>query len=370
MKLTFAKQDLLKGINTVARAVPTHTTMPVLACILIDARTNDIVFMANDMELGISTTVVGAIEEKGLIAVNARIFGDIAKKLPDSAIVIETDPKNTVTIRCGSAVFNIPGQSGDDFPYLPAITKDKGITVSQLLLKSLIEQTIFCTAQNDNNKMMQGELFKIRNSVLEVAALDGHRIAMCKVKLDGMPDDEKAIVPGKTLQEVARLLSGDADQEVSLFFTKNHLMIAFDNTLMVTRLIEGEYFPIQQMINCDFETKVTVNKVEFMGAIDRSTTMIRETEKRPIQLSIKGDTMEVSANTELGRMNDKLDVSTEGQDIVIGFNPKFLLDALKVIPDENVTMYFSSVNRPLFIRDEQSSYLYLIMPINMGAENG
>jgi DNA polymerase-3 subunit beta len=107
-----------------------------------------------------------------------------------------------------------------------------------------------------------------------------------------------------------------------------------------------------------------------MGAIDRSTTMIRETEKRPIQLSIKGDTMEVSANTELGRMNDKLDVSTEGQDIVIGFNPKFLLDALKVIPDENVTMYFSSVNRPLFIRDEQSSYLYLIMPINMGAENG
>ncbi|MGI5990190.1 MAG: DNA polymerase III subunit beta [Lachnospiraceae bacterium] len=366
MKLTFSKQDLLKGINTVARAVPTHTTMPVLECILIDASTNEIHFTANDTELGISTLTNGNIVEKGTIAVNARIFSDIAKKLPDDVITITTDDRNTVTIKCGTVVFNIPGQSGEEFPYLPAIAKDKAVTLSQFLLKSLIEQTIFCTAPNDNNKMMQGELFEIRNSVLRIAALDGHRIALRTVKLEGTPDDEKIIVPGKTLQEVARILGSDADKTVNLYFTKNHLMFEFDDTLVVTQLIEGEYFRIQQMINCDYETKVVVNKEEFAGAIDRSTTMIRETGRKPIALKIGDDMMEVTANTELGRMSDKIPVTVEGEDLLIGFNPKFLLDALRVIPDETVTMYFSGSKRPLFIRDDESSYLYLILPVNMG----
>lgn len=366
MKLTFSKQDLLKGINIVSRAVPTHTTMPVLECILIDASTNEIHFTANDTELGISTITEGVIVEKGSIAVNARIFSDIAKKLPDDIITIQTDERNTVMITCGSAVFNIPGQSSEEFPYLPAIAKDKAVTLSQFLLKSLIEQTIFCTAPNDNNKMMQGELFEIRNSVLRVAALDGHRIALRTVKLDGTPDDEKVIVPSKTLQEVARILSSDTDADVNLYFTKNHLMFDFDNTLVVTQLIEGEYFRIQQMINYDYETKVIVSKNDFAGAIDRSTTMIRETERKPIALKISGDAMEVSANTELGRMNDKIPATVEGEDLLIGFNPKFLLDALKVIPDESVTMYFSGSKRPLFIRDDENSYLYLILPVNMG----
>ncbi|MCH3988190.1 MAG: DNA polymerase III subunit beta [Lachnospiraceae bacterium] len=366
MKLSFSKQDLLKGINTVARAVPTHTTMPVLECIFIDASTNQITFTANDTELGISTVTNGTIVEKGTIAINARIFSDIAKKLPDDLISIETDERNTVTITCGSVVFNIPGQSGEEFPYLPAIAKDKAVTLSQFLLKSLIEQTIFCTAPNDNNKMMQGELFEIRNGVLRIAALDGHRIALRTVELEGAPDDEKVIVPGKTLQEVARILGSDTDSKVDLFFTKNHLMFSFDSTLVVTQLIEGEYFRIQQMINCDYETKVTVSKNDFAGAIDRSTTMIRETERKPIALKIGEDEMEVSANTELGKMNDRIPATVEGEELMIGFNPKFLLDALKVVPDDMVTMYFSGSKRPLFIRDEESSYLYLILPVNMG----
>jgi DNA polymerase-3 subunit beta len=214
--------------------------------------------------------------------------------------------------------------------------------------------------------MMQGELFEIRNSVLRIAALDGHRIALRTVKLEGTPDDEKIIVPGKTLQEVARILGSDADKTVNLYFTKNHLMFEFDDTLVVTQLIEGEYFRIQQMINCDYETKVVVNKEEFAGAIDRSTTMIRETGRKPIALKIGDDMMEVTANTELGRMSDKIPVTVEGEDLLIGFNPKFLLDALRVIPDETVTMYFSGSKRPLFIRDDESSYLYLILPVNMG----
>ena len=364
MKLSFSKQDLLKGINTVARAVPTHTTMPVLECIFIDASTNQITFTANDTELGISTVTNGTIVEKGTIAINARIFSDIAKKLPDDLISIETDERNTVTITCGSVVFNIPGQSGEEFPYLPAITKDKAVTLSQFLLKSLIEQTIFCTAPNDNNKMMQGELFEIRNGVLRIAALDGHRIALRTVELEGAPDDEKVIVPGKTLQEVARILGSDTDSKVDLFFTKNHLMFSFDSTLVVTQLIEGEYFKVEQMLSSDYETKVRINKKELLNCIDRATLLVKEGDKKPIIMNVLDGFMELKINSTLGSMNEDIDIEKQGKDLMIGFNPKFLIDALRVIDDEEVELYMVNSKAPCFIKNEEESYVYLVLPVN------
>ena len=183
MKLICSKSNLLRGVNIVSKAVPTRTTMAILECILIDASTNEIKLMANDMELGIETKIEGTIEERGVIALDAKIFSEIVRKLPDNDVVIETDASFKTVISCEKAKFNIVGKSGDDFSYIPYIEKNESIVISQFTLKEVIRQTIFSIADNDNNKLMTGELFEINENQLKVVSLDGHRISIRNIEL-------------------------------------------------------------------------------------------------------------------------------------------------------------------------------------------
>lgn len=367
MKLIFTKSSLNKAVGIVMKAVPTRTTMSILECILIDASTNEIKFTANDMELGIETIVEGEIIEKGKVAIDAKIFSEIVRKLPDNDITIETDDNYTSTITCEKSKFNIAGKSGDDFSYLPVIIKEKSISLSQFTLKETINQTIFCTSPNDNNKMMTGELFEVKDNVLKVVGLDGHRIAIRNINLSGNADYVKVVVPGKTLNEISKILSSDAESVVNIYFTNNHILFEFDNTMVVSRLIEGEYFKINQMLSSDYETKVVINKKEFLDSIDRANLLIREGDKKPIIINILNGLLQVNVNSAIGALNEDIDIDKEGKDIMIGFNPKFLMDALRVIDDENVTMYLVNHKSPCFIRDKEENYIYLILPVNFTA---
>ncbi|MDO5402566.1 MAG: DNA polymerase III subunit beta, partial [Eubacteriales bacterium] len=185
MKLIFTKSNLNKAVGIVMKAVPSKTTMSILECIFIDASSNEIKFTSNDMELGIETKVEGEIIEKGKVAIDAKIFSEIVRKLPDNEITIETDDNYTATITCEKSKFNISGKSGNDFSYLPIIEKDKSITLSQFQLRETINQTLFSIAMNDNNKMMTGELFEVSDHSLKVVGLDGHRIAIRNIELEG-----------------------------------------------------------------------------------------------------------------------------------------------------------------------------------------
>ena len=364
MKLVFSKSDLNKAVGIVMKAVPTRTTMNILECILIDATTNVIKFTGNDMELGIETIVEGEIIEKGKVAIDAKLFSEIVRKLPDSEITITTDANYTSLITCEKSKFNIAGKSGDDFSYLPIIEKDKMITISQFNLREVINQTIFSTAPNDNNKMMTGELFEVSDNVLKVVGLDGHRIAIRNFNLEGRADDVKVVVPGKTLQEISKILSTDAENMVNVYFTNNHILFEFDNTTVVSRLIEGEYFKIDQMLSSDYETKVTVNKKELLECIDRATLLVKEGDKKPIIISISDGNMELKINSTVGSMDEEIDIIKQGKDIMIGFNPKFMIDALKVIDDEEIDIYLVNPKAPCFIRDIKEKYIYLILPVN------
>ena len=270
MKIICSKTNLLKSVSISLKAVPSKTTMPILECILIDATANQIKFTTNDMELGIETIVEGSIEEKGMVALNAKIFYEIIRRLPDNDVTIKTDDKYTATITCEKAKFNIPGKSGEDFAYLPMIERDDPLTISQYTLKNMIYQTIFSIAVNDNNKLMTGELFEIKNNCLKIVSLDGHRIAIRKMPLKKDYSDRKVVVPGKTLNEISKILSGEMDDVVSIYFTNNHILFEFDQTMVVSRLIEGEYFRIDQMLSSDYETKLSINKKEFLDCIDRA----------------------------------------------------------------------------------------------------
>ena len=367
MKIICSKNSLLKSVNISLKAVPSKTTMPILECILIDATTNQIKFTTNDMELGIETIVDGQIIEKGMIALDAKIFYEIIRRLPDNDVTIKTDEKFTALITCEKAKFNIPGKSGDDFAYLPIIEREEALTLSQYTLKEMIRQTIFSIAVNENNKLMTGELFEIKDNCLKIVSLDGHRIAIRKMPLKKEYADRKLVVPGKTLNEISKILSGEVDDQVSIYFTKNHILFEFDQTMVVSRLIEGEYFRIDQMLSSDYETKLSINKKEFLDCIDRATLLVREGDKKPIIIHITDNNMELKIDSAMGSMNEDIDIEKEGKDIMIGFNPKFLIDALKVIDDEEVSIYLMNAKAPCFIRDDNQQYIYLILPVNFNA---
>lgn len=369
MKLVFNQADLADSVSIVMKAVPSKTTMPILQCIMIEASFNQIKFTANDMELGIETIVKGEIEEKGKIALDAKIFSDIIRKLPNNKVFIETNENDVATITCEKAKFSIPGKSGDDFAYLPVIERDDFISISQFSLREVIRQTIFSIAVNENNKLMTGELFEIRNNVLKVVSLDGHRIAIRNLALSGECPDQKVVVPGKTLNEISKILSGEMDDVVNIYFAENYLLFEFSDTIVLSRLIDGEYFRIDQMLSSDYETKITINRQEFMDCIDRATLLVRESDKMPVIIDVTDGQMELRIDSSIGSMDEEIDIEKTGKDIIIGFNPKFLLDALRVIDDESISIYFVNAKAPCFIRDEKSSYIYLILPVNINVNN-
>lgn len=369
MKIVCTKSNLLNGVQIVSKAVPSKTTMSILECILVDTRNGEIKLTANDMELGIETTIDGEILDKGMIALDAKIFLEIVRKLPDNDITIETNDSYKTTITCEKAKFNIIGKSGEDFSFLPEIERNDSVMISQFTLKEVIRQTIFSISDNDNNKLMTGELFEISNNVLKVVSLDGHRISIRKIRLKNSYEDKKVVVPGKTLNEISKILSGDMDKDVNIYFTGKHILFEFNRTIVVSRLIEGEYFKIDQMLSSDYETKVKINKKELLDCIDRATLLVKEGDKKPIIINISDTAMELKMNSTVGSMDEEIDIAKEGKDLMIGFNPKFLIDSLRVIEDEEVDLYMVNPKAPCFIRNSEETYIYVILPVNFTTVN-
>ena len=369
MKIVCTKSNLLNGVQTVSKAVPSKTTMSILECILVDTRNGEIKMTANDMELGIETVIDGEIIDKGMIALDAKIFLEIVRKLPDNNVTLETNDSYKTKITCEKAKFTIIGKSGEDFSFLPDIEKNDNVIVSQFTLKEIIRQTIFSIADNDNNRLMTGELFEINNNTLKVVSLDGHRISIRNIILKNSYGNKKVVVPGKTLNEVSKILSGDMDKDVNIYFTDRHILFEFDRTIVVSRLIEGEYFNINQMLSSDYETKVKINKKELLDCIDRATLLVKEGDKKPVIINISDGSMELKMNSTVGSMDEEIDITKEGKDLMIGFNPKFLIDSLRVIDDEVVDLYLVNPKAPCFIRNTEETYIYVILPVNFTTVN-
>ena len=364
MKFICRQDQLMIGVNTVLKAVSTKSTLPILECILIEAANHQIKMTANDMELGIETIIDGDILEEGKIAVEAKLFSEIIRKLPNNDVTVDVADNYQMKITCEKAKFNIMGKPGDDFSYLPVIEKEKSIRLSQFTLKELIRQTIFSISDNENNKLMTGELFEVTENKLTVVSLDGHRISIRNVELEGENDPVKVVVPGKTLSDVSKILSGELNDMVNIYFTDKHVLFEMEKTKVVSRLLEGEYYRINRMLSPDYETKIVLNKKELFSCIDRATLLIKESDKRPIILNISETQMELQVSTSIGSMKEEMEIMRTGKDIMIGFNPKFLMDALRVIDDEEITIYMVNPKAPCFIKDEKESYIYLILPVN------
>ena len=364
MKIICSKTNLLNAIQTVMRAVSSKSTMSIIEYILIDASEDDIRLTGNNMELAIETVLEGEIMEHGIIALEAKILHNIVRLLPDNDVRITVDENYYAIIRCEKSEYKIVGRSGDDFPRLPEVEKNNPLTISHLTLKDIVRQTIFSTSENESNKVMGGELIEIKNNELKIVALDGHRISIRKLELRNEHSDIKVIVPAKTLNEVSKILSNDSEKILDIFFTDKHVLFEFENTVVVSRMIEGEYYDVDQMLSNDYETKFEVRKRELQDCIERATILIDENNKKPIIMNVTDDDMELKLNSVVGSLNDNIEISKEGQDIMIGFTPKFFIDALKVIDDEIITVYMVNPKAPCIIKNDEESYIYLILPVN------
>ena len=368
MKFITDRTSFLNGVNIVSKAIPSSTTMDILKYIKISADNGIIKLLANDMDLAIETIIDGEVIEKGEVALEANKLNVVLRSLPDNELEIETNSKKEIVINYDK-VRNSNSYIGyletDEFPELPSYEKDDPVIISQFSLKELIRTTIFSTADNESNKIMTGELFEITGNELKVVALDGHRLSIRKSELKESYNNRKVIVPSKALKEIIKILNNETDNEVLLYFNNNNIVFEFDNNIVISRLIEGEYFKIDHMLSSNYTIKVNVNKKELLDGINRAIPFIHEGEKKPVKFNFENDSLKLSIVSVDGGNNDYINIEKEGSDVIIGFNPKFIIDALKVIDDENISLYMINSKAPCFIKNEEESYIYLVLPVNL-----
>ena len=366
MNLKFQKAQLVNALSIVMKAVSTKTSSVILESILISASDNRVVLDATDTELSIQTEVDAVIVKAGGVVLNAKLFSEIVRKFDstESLIELDVDSDFKTTIRCEQAVFNIMGIDPLEFIPMPKIDRDAFISLSQFSLKEVIRQTEFSTAISDINRMMGGELIDVKNNVAKFVTLDGHRMSIRNIELMGEYEDQKCVVPIKSLQEVMRIIDSDTQKNVNIYFSKDHILFEFDKTLVLSRILDGEFFRIESMLSNDYDTKVNVSRLKLQNAIEQSMILIRENEHKPMILDIENGMLKLSVNSSLGFMDAKVNIEKSGSDLKIAFNPKFLVDALKVIDDDFVNIYFTNAKSPCFIRDDKNTYTYLILPVN------
>lgn len=371
MKIICDQSELLKGINIASKAIPSKTTLSVLECFLIVAKDSKISFAANDMEMCIETVIEGDIREEGSICINAKLLSDIVRKLPDGDVVIETDNQLNVKIEGEKSKFNISGRDGLEFPKLPEVEEDKYFVITNYLLREIIRKTVFSISDNESNRVMTGELFKIDGSLLTVVGLDGHRFALVKQDLGKEFGQFSAIVPGKTLNEIVKIYQsekGESSELTTVYVTDKHMMFKSKDTVIVTRLIEGTFWNYELMIlNGEYDTVIKINKKEFLDSIDRASLLIRESERRPVVIAINEDNIELKINSSIGSMHEVVPVEMEGNEFIIGFNPKFIMDALRVIEDETIELCLVNQKCPMKIANKEETYMYIILPVGIGS---
>jgi len=365
MKIVCSKNELIKGINIVSKAVPTRSTMSILECILIDATTDSIKLTANDMNLAIETIINGSIEERGAIAIDQRMFSEYVGSFTGDEITIESNNENTVNIYCGKSKFdNVEIKAASDFSAVPTVSRNEPVIVSQLTLRDVINKTIFSIGDDKGNKLMTGVLFDIEGDNLKVVSLDGFRISIRNIGLKENYSPKKVVIPGKTLKEIVKIIGGGADDMVNIYTTDNHIIFEFDETTVVSRLIDGEYFKIDQMIPDYYETELVVNKKELLDTVNSASLLSREGDIKPINFNINDENINISIKSNRSDYTGDVSAQKTGSDLKIAFKPKFMIDALKVIDDEEIGMYMIDKKSPCVIKDENSSYIYMLLPVN------
>ncbi len=371
MKFICDKEKLLKAINSVTKAVAVRTTMPVLEGILIQTNDNDIKFTCYDLELGIEYIIKECnVEEQGATVVNAIMFSEIIRRLPDTEIKIEVNDKNLLIIECEGSLYKLATMNPEEFPELPEINIENSIEIEQNILKDMIRKTIFAISTEENRPIFTGCLFEVKNNKLNVVAVDGFRLAWKNKFLQAKTNDFTAVIPGRTLTEINKILL-DTFDVVKIGISKNQALFEIENCKIVTRLLDGEFLNYSSVIPEKWETRIRVNRSVLEDCFERisliSSSSIEKEKKYPVKVSVDVGKITISCTNQTGDAKEELFINTEGKNLEAGFNPKYFLDVFRNIDDEEVYIEFGSSISPCIIRsiEDDGDYKYMILPIRL-----
>lgn len=363
MKFSCSRQALSEALNNVTRAVAVKTTHPAMEGVLIVAEDEILTLSCYNMELGIKTYMPAHISENGSIVLNAKLFTDMVRRLATEKIEIESDEKFVTKIKGGAAEYKIIGIEGEEFPAIPNVDEKIHFTIKPETLKSMIDQTIFAVAANDFKPVHTGSKFIIKDHVLSVVSVDGFRLAIRQEQV-GYGDELDFIVPGKTLSEVSKLLEGD--EEVLIALSRRHIIFRVGAYDIVSRLLEGEFIDFRSSIPANSNTVVEVKVRDFLNSIDRTSLLINDRLKSPIRLSIGDGEIKISCSTALGKISDVVECDIKGEPVDMGFNNRYLSEALRATDCDKVKIIINSSLSPVkIVPMEGESFLFLVLPVRM-----
>lgn len=368
MKISSTKDNLLYGIQVCQRIVSTKNPLPVLSGILLKANDGNLTFTATDLEVGIECTIPMDISENGAVVLPARIIGDIVRKLPDLKINLEVDKQNfNTSIKYGKSEFSLLGLSSEDFPILPSIDFNSVLTVKQDLFKNMIKQVIFAASADDNRPIFTGALMEVEGGSVKLIATDTHRLAFRNASLENNESgiDKSVIIPGKTLNELSRIMTGEGEN-VKIAFGDNQVVFEIPGIRLISRLIEGQFPNYRQVIPQGCKTKIRLKTRELLDAAERASLLAKEGSNF-IKLTVSEGNMVINSNSpEIGKIEEQLPIQMEGEETQIAFNSRYLIDVLKVIDSEEILIELTGSLSPGIIKPaEGENYIYLILPIRI-----
>ncbi len=364
MKFSCEKQLLSDAVSTVIKATSSKSSIPILEGILLSTDDDKLVLTTNNLEMGMECTISAEVSQNGSIVIgDAKVFAEIIRKLPNDIIYIEVSDNMTTTIKCQKSVYNIIGLNPVEFPELPEVRETASLVINGDVLKSMLRQTIYAVSTRTEKPVLTGALFDISESFLTVAALDGFRLAIRKEKVENAKEG-KFIVPGKTLNDLIRTLK-DEELPVTIKMTDKYILFEYENTKIISRLIDGEFFNYKAIIPKDFKIKTKVFLSDIISCVERADPIVSvDVLKNPIKMTINRDTLSIDCMTATGKVYDIIEIEDCGGELEIGFNQKYLHDALASCEDENIFMEFNGSLNPCIIKPaEGDAFLFMVLPV-------
>ncbi len=367
MRIEVNQRALTNSINVVQKGISPRTTLQILDGILLETIDGKLKLTATDLEIGIETYVDCNIIEEGSIVVNARIFGDIIKKLPNSMIDISVE-NNNINIKCENSEFNILGNPASEYPELPTIINKNSFKIPKDLFKSAISQTVFATTQDETRPILTGVLLEIVNNIGSFVALDGYRLALRTIPINS-EEDIKIVIPGRVLSELNKIL-GDNEEELNIVVAPGHVIFNMGETIVFSRLLEGQFLNYKDIIRKDHKTSILINKKELQDSLERASLLAKEEKANLVKLNLVEDKVIIKSNSEIGDVYEEVVSKHEGDIIDIAFNSKYIIDGIKAIDSEEVELYFMGSLNPCIIKPVgNENYTYLVLPVRLAQED-
>ena len=367
MRIQVDQKKLSKHINIVQKGISSKTTLPILDGILLEAKDGKLKLTGTDLEIGIESYLEANILEEGSIVINSRLFGDIIKKLPNSEIDINVS-ENKMNIVCDSSQFNLIGNSSVEYPELPTLIDQLSLKIPMDLFKDIIRQTVFATTQDETRPILTGVLFEVIDGSASFVALDGYRLSLRNIKINSS-EDVKVVIPGRTLSELNKILE-ENEEDIEITLTPGHIVFNIGDTLVFSRLLEGQFLNYRDIIREDHDTRIKVNRKELQDSLERASLLAKEEKANLVKLNLFEDKLTIKSNSEIGNVHEEMTVELEGEDVDIAFNSKYILDGIKAMDEEEIELFFMGSLNPCIIKPaEEDNYTYLVLPVRLAKDD-